>query len=749
MLNRLFTLVLMMVPIPVGAVVLATDTFQGHKYSLISANSWNGAEAEAVNLGGHLVTINTAAEDDFIANFLTSNGAHEAWIGLTLRNGTYVWVSGESVTYANWNSGEPNNTGGVEDSGMIDAQVGFPSYGHWNDLPNAGHTFAGQPVIPLMAVVEVDCQVAVSSCMTNPKDQSFTDGFEGPTINPFWTVSGSAVLTSTNANSGSQSLQLAPSSSISHNFASPVFGSVSVHFYDDGIVHPNTSTSFGLFPLSQPPGYYLALPYGCSNYENGIGISGTCGLGHRSAGWHLFRLDFTPTGGDYIIDGAVVETWDIPVTFSGILIGNQATPVAATLIDDFSMTTTAITVFPNQGTNSGSVSVELTGSSLLSGAQVALSGGGFPIIPGTNALNPSPSILTATFNLIDAATGPRDVVIIPRSGVPITLAGAFTILPTPGCSYTVAPLNPSFPASGGGGSIVVTSNVNTSQCNFHVFDSFPTKVAWITPGLIPHFVIGGAGSIAESLVYQVAANPSVESRSTTVSIFGQNVVVSQAGIGACTYNFSPTSEILAANGGAANISILTAGGCPWSASSSLSWVRVIAGSPGSGVGVVTIQADPNAGGLRSGFITIGGKTFSVSQSASACGATDVSSQVSVARGTVFADFLGNDYTQKITLQNQGTTNIAGPIYLVLDGLPATRFECGTFFGQTQTCGVLNASRLTFCQSPPGSDMVVFTPNGLASGQQVSLVLTFVPGRVGGASAPSWFTTRVFSGTPNQ
>ena len=102
-----------------------------------------------------------------------------------------------------------------------------------------------------------------------------------------------------------------------------------------------------------------------------------------------------------------------------------------------------------------------------------------------------------------------------------------------------------------------------------------------------------------------------------------------------------------------------------------------------------------------------------------------------------------------TLRNQGTTAIAGPIYLVLDGLPATRFECGTFLGQTQTCSVSNASRLTFCQSSSGSDMVLFAPNSLAPGQLVSGSLTFLPGSAGGASAPGWYTTRVFSGIPNK
>ena len=83
---------------------------------------------------------------------------------------------------------------------------------------------------------------------------------------------------------------------------------------------------------------------------------------------------------------------------------------------------------------------------------------------------------------------------------------------------------------------------------------------------------------------------------------------------------------------------------------------------------MTLQADPNAGGLRSGTVTIAGKTFAASQSASACGAADVSSQVSVTRGAFTSNFIGTNYIQQVRLTNQGPA-ILGPVYLVVDGLP--------------------------------------------------------------------------------
>src|SRR5262249_23259674 len=50
--------------------------------------------------------------------------------------GTFVWVSGEPVTYTNWNPGEPNNSGGNENYTEM-----LGSNGQWNDQPDGGNGF--------------------------------------------------------------------------------------------------------------------------------------------------------------------------------------------------------------------------------------------------------------------------------------------------------------------------------------------------------------------------------------------------------------------------------------------------------------------------------------------------------------------------------------------------------------------------------------------------------------------------------
>jgi hypothetical protein len=118
----------------------------GHTYYLLSANeSWTGSEVEAVGLGGHLVTINDAAENAWVRATFPSILYENLWLGLNdaAVEGTFVWVSGEPVTYVNWNSGEPNGSYSENYGQMYADYAG----GMWNDRPDYGW--------PLYGVVEV------------------------------------------------------------------------------------------------------------------------------------------------------------------------------------------------------------------------------------------------------------------------------------------------------------------------------------------------------------------------------------------------------------------------------------------------------------------------------------------------------------------------------------------------------------------------------------------------------------------
>lgn len=154
-----------------------TFVYNSHSYRLTSgAKSWSDAEAEAVAAGGHLVTVNDAAEQAFLVNTFL-NGANDArplWLGINdaATEGNFVWASGEPVSYTNWNSGEPNNGNGSEDFGTINwhraASSGSTPKGTWNDTPLNGTSGLGGSSNGLyLGIIEVN---TVSACAPSPSN---------------------------------------------------------------------------------------------------------------------------------------------------------------------------------------------------------------------------------------------------------------------------------------------------------------------------------------------------------------------------------------------------------------------------------------------------------------------------------------------------------------------------------------------------------------------------------------------------
>jgi hypothetical protein len=87
-----------------------------------------------------------------------------------------------------------------------------------------------------------------------------------------------------------------------------------------------------------------------------------------------------------------------------------------------------------------------------------------------------------------------------------------------------------------------------------------------------------------------------------------------ATFGSCTYTLSPTSQSVGSTGGAESVSVTTSSGCPWTASSGLSWVTITSGSSGTGSGTVIYSVSANTGtSSQTGNITIAGQTFNVTQ----------------------------------------------------------------------------------------------------------------------------------------
>jgi hypothetical protein len=109
------------------------DGGNGHWYRFEPDSvDWPVAQGIAESLGGHLVTLTSASEYDFIRSALALHASY-FWMGGRNSSGScgssceWGWVTGESWSYTNWNPGEPNNAGGNEH--WLEC---YPN-GGWND----------------------------------------------------------------------------------------------------------------------------------------------------------------------------------------------------------------------------------------------------------------------------------------------------------------------------------------------------------------------------------------------------------------------------------------------------------------------------------------------------------------------------------------------------------------------------------------------------------------------------------------
>lgn len=127
-----------------GAWIL--NSANGHNYKRVYCDSWDDAQAKAVDEGAHLVAINDIAEQAWLMRIF---GTAPYWIGLIngAKEGKWGWTSGEQVTYTNWALHK-----------LINANRGNEDYVFMGLLPDGGwHKVGPQSPewrIPPMAILE-------------------------------------------------------------------------------------------------------------------------------------------------------------------------------------------------------------------------------------------------------------------------------------------------------------------------------------------------------------------------------------------------------------------------------------------------------------------------------------------------------------------------------------------------------------------------------------------------------------------
>jgi hypothetical protein len=87
----------------------------------------------------------------------------------------------------------------------------------------------------------------------------------------------------------------------------------------------------------------------------------------------------------------------------------------------------------------------------------------------------------------------------------------------------------------------------------------------------------------------------------------------------CATSVTPISRTVSAAAATGSVSVAAASDCAWTASSSVSWLAITAGSSGSGNGSVSYSVAPNTStSPRIGTISVGGQTFTLSQAGATC-----------------------------------------------------------------------------------------------------------------------------------
>ncbi|MDJ0897591.1 MAG: PQQ-dependent sugar dehydrogenase [Xenococcus sp. MO_188.B8] len=271
--------------------------YNGNQYLLTDPNlTWGAAQKQAEDLGGNLVTINDAAEEDWLkANF----GADELfWTGFTdaPAEGQYRWISGQPVTYTNWTPGEPND----QDGGQDFAVINFGPTGQWDDVSGTESRFRG--------IIEIGGPNPSSSTSGGrpsgePIRQDVVTGLVLPTAID-WTPDGATMFVAEKGGviKAVRNGQVLPT---------PVIDlSAQVNdFQDRGLsdiaIHPDF--------LNGSPYLYAAYTYDPPQVNDNSGLAGPDGQGNRAGRLSRITIDldtFTAVPGSEEVIVGRNSTWD-------------------------------------------------------------------------------------------------------------------------------------------------------------------------------------------------------------------------------------------------------------------------------------------------------------------------------------------------------------------------------------------------------------------------------------------------------
>jgi hypothetical protein len=192
-------------------------TNNGHRYALLETGSWTSSQAAAVALGGTLVTVNDAAENDFIfdtyANF--DGASRTLWIGLryvddgdginepqpggggVVGTDDWQWVSGEQAVYRTWWPADPNGFGG-ESYVAIVPPAQNPVSKQWFDADDSGSGYNVYGVVEFTPTVgSLDIRRsgdAVELSLATDSNTTYQVQFTNDLLSKRWSDLGAPIL---------------------------------------------------------------------------------------------------------------------------------------------------------------------------------------------------------------------------------------------------------------------------------------------------------------------------------------------------------------------------------------------------------------------------------------------------------------------------------------------------------------------------------------------------------------------------
>lgn len=126
----------LVVVFPNDAGASAFTSYNGHYFELYDyPTSWYDAKNFCESLGGHLVTITSAQENEAVLQLAKKGTKSRYYIGGTdeKTEGTFEWITGEPFTYRNFAGGEPNATAQAASEDYLFMNQ---SNGRWGDIIN-------------------------------------------------------------------------------------------------------------------------------------------------------------------------------------------------------------------------------------------------------------------------------------------------------------------------------------------------------------------------------------------------------------------------------------------------------------------------------------------------------------------------------------------------------------------------------------------------------------------------------------